>query len=60
MNWTWNLRINFMTFVMVYSDFNNVCDLGTDMIWTLLKRPKKRWEGFVKLSMIKRINLRKI
>ena len=35
------LHISFLTFVMVYDEFNNVCDTGTDMILSLLKTPEK-------------------
>ena len=44
---------------MVYGDFNNVCDTGTDMVWSFLKTLKKHWRGFVELSMTKEINLGK-
>ena len=53
------LHISFLTFVMVYDEFNNVCDTGSDMILSLLKTPEKHWRGFVKLSMTKRMNLGK-
>ena len=45
--------------MMVYGDFNNVCEIGTDMKWSMLKKPRKHWMGFVKLSLTKIINMGK-
>ena len=52
--------VSYMVYVAEGGDFNNVCDTGTGMIWSLLKMPNKLWRGFVKLSMTKRIHLGKI
>ena len=48
-----------MVYVIKRGDFNNVCDTGSDMIWSLLEKPKDFWGSFVKLSTTKRKNLGK-